>query len=230
MSSTASNAAAGFGSIAPCHVAQRVLVVDDHPIVRDGLKQALARADGISVEGEAGSSDEALAAIRRAHWDLVILDVSLPGRSGLDLLRDLRRIRPGVPVLVLSVHTEEEIAVRAIRGGAAGYLRKDCATRELVEAVRVLLDGHKFISAAVAERLAEEIGREVSGPRHTRLSDRELEVVCLVATGKSTKQIASALSVGKSTVSTYRQRIFEKLEVRSNAEITRYALRHGLVS
>jgi two-component system, NarL family, invasion response regulator UvrY len=209
---------------------RRVLIVDDHPIVRDGLKQVLARAGNIGVAGEADNAEDALAEVRREDWDLVVLDMSLPGRSGLDLLRDLRRVRPALPVLVLSVHPEDELAVRAIRAGASGYLRKDCSATDLVSAIEVILDGRKFISASVAEQLAEEIGGNGDRPLHERLSDRELEVVSLIASGRSAKEIAAALAISKSTVSTYRARILEKLRLHSTAEITRYALRSGLVT
>lgn len=230
MSTIAQNTNRGSEHASRYATLRRVLVVDDHPIIRDGLIRVLRRAERVCVEGEASNADEALAQVRRTDFDLVVLDVSLPGRSGLDLLRDFRRLRPSMPVLVLSVHAEDELAVRAIRAGASAYLRKDCPVRELVEAVELLLDGRKFISPSVAERLAEEIGREAAGPLHARLSNRELEVLSLVAAGKSTKEVAAALSVSKSTVSTYRQRIYEKLNVCSNAEITRYALQHGLVT
>jgi two-component system invasion response regulator UvrY len=209
---------------------RKVLIVDDHPIVRDGLKQVLGRAEEIIVAGEADSADDALAQVRREDWDLLILDVSLPGRSGFDLLHDLRRVKPDLPVLVLSMHAEEEFAVRAIRAGASGYLRKDCSSTDLVSAIEVILEGRKFITASVALQLAEEIGHDGDRPLHERLSDRELEVLTLIASGKSTKEIAAMLSVGKSTVSTYRTRIMEKLKLHSNAEITRYGIRSGLVT
>jgi DNA-binding NarL/FixJ family response regulator len=209
---------------------RKVLIVDDHPIVRAGLKQVLGRAADIIVAGEADNADDALAQVRREDWDLLVLDVSLPGRSGLDLLRDLRRVKPALPVLVLSMHPEEELAVRAIRAGASGYLCKDCSATDLIAAIEVILEGRKFISASVAEQLAEEVGPDSDRPLHERLSDREFEVLNLIASGKSTKEIGAALSVGKSTVSTYRTRIMEKLKLHSNAEMTRYALRSGLVT
>ncbi|HEY6066924.1 MAG TPA: response regulator transcription factor [Thermoanaerobaculia bacterium] len=209
---------------------KRILVVDDHPIVRDGLKQVVARSGNLSVEGEAGTAEEALALVARDEWDLVVLDITLPGRSGIDLLRDLRRLKPALPVLILSVHPEEEFAVRAIKAGAEGYLRKDCAAADLVAAIEVVLTGRKFISPSVAERLAEDVQRESGRPLHERLSNRELEVVSLIAGGKTTKEIAAILSVSKSSVSTYRQRILEKLSLHSTGEITRYAVEHGLVT
>jgi two-component system invasion response regulator UvrY len=209
---------------------KRILVVDDHPIVRDGLKQVLARTEGFSVEGEAGSAEEAMKLIEGEDFDLVVLDITLPGRSGLDLLRDLRRTKPALAVLILSAHPEDEFAVRAIKAGAEGYLRKYCAAVDLVAAIEVVLEGRKFISTSVAQQLADEVQRESEGPLHERLSNRELEVVSQIAAGKSTKEIAAALSVSKSSISTYRRRIFDKLRLRSNAEITRYALQFGLVT
>lgn len=209
---------------------KKILIVDDHPIVRDGLKQILADADGLVVGGEAASADEALSLVRQADWDLVVLDITLPGRTGIDLMRDLRRERPALPVLMLSIHPEEELGVRAVKAGAAGYLNKECASDDLVRAIQLIVTGNKYVSRFLAERLIEEIQRDTAKPPHEMLSDREYEVMSLVAAGKSMKEIAAALSLSKSTVSTYRSRILDKLKVRSNAEITRYALQHGLVA
>jgi DNA-binding NarL/FixJ family response regulator len=230
MSTVAHDTSGGPAGVSRFGRPRKVLIVDDHPIVREGLKQVLGHAGNIVVAGEAGNADDALAQARREDWDLLVLDVSLPGRSGLDLLRDLRRVKPDLPVLVLSMHAEEELAVRAIRAGASGYLRKDCSATDLVSAIEVILEGRKFISPSVALQLAEEVGRDGDRPLHDRLSDRELEVLTLIASGRSAKEVAAVLSVGKSTVSTYRTRIMEKLKLHSNAEITRYALRSGLVT
>lgn len=213
----------------PTRPVKRIAIVDDHPIVRNGLKQLLGERPGLAVEGEAASAEEALSLVRKGEWDLVVLDIGLPGRSGLDLLRDLRKTRPRLPVLVLSVHAEEEFAVRTIRAGASGYLTKGCASEELLRAISLILAGHKYISPSVAEKLADEIRRDGGQAPHDLLSDRELEVLSLIASGKTAKEVAAALAVSKSTVSTYRLRILEKLKLGSNAEITRYALQHGLV-
>lgn len=209
---------------------KRILIVDDHPIVRDGLKQILAGTDDLVVGGEASNADEALALVRASEWDLVVLDVTLPGRTGIDLLRDLRRERPRLPVLVLSIHSEEELGVRAVRAGASGYLNKGSAASDLVRAIQLVVGGSKYISRSLADRLIEELQRDSNKPLHETLSDREYEVMALIASGKSMKEVGAALSLSKSTVSTYRRRVFEKLHVQSNAEITRYALHHGLVT
>jgi len=209
---------------------KKILIVDDHPIVRDGLKQILADTEDMVVGGEAGSADEALALVRDADWDLVVLDITLPGRTGIDLLRDLRRERPALPVLMLSIHPEEELGVRAVKAGASGYLNKECASDDLVHAIQLIVTGNKYISRRLSERLIEEIQKDTNKPPHELLSDREYEVMALISAGRSMKEVAAALSLAKSTVSTYRVRILDKLNVRSNAEITRYALHHGLVN
>lgn len=209
---------------------KRILIVDDHPIVRDGLKQILADTEDFVVGAEAGNADEALALVRESDWDLVVLDITLPGRTGLDLLRDLRRERPLLPVLMLSIHPEDELGVRAVKAGASGYLCKGCASDDLVHAIRLMVSGNKYVSRSLADRLIEEIQRDTSKPPHETLSAREYEVMSLIASGKSMKEIGAALSLGKSTVSTYRLRVLDKLNAKSNAEITRYALQHGLLS
>lgn len=209
---------------------KRILIVDDHPIVRDGLKQILAETEDLVVGAEAGNADDALALVRESEWDLVVLDITLPGRTGIDLLRDLRRERPLLPVLILSIHSEDELGVRAVKAGASGYLSKECASDDLVRAIQLIVHGNKYISRSLADRLIEEIQRDTNKPPHETLSDREYEVMSLIAAGKSMKEVGAALSLSKSTVSTYRQRVFDKLKVKSNAEITRYALHHGLVN
>jgi len=209
---------------------KRILIVDDHPIVRDGLKQILGDTDDLVVGGEAGNADEALSLVRESDFDLVVLDITLPGRTGIDLLRDLRRERPALPVLMLSIHPEDELGIRAVKAGASGYLSKQCASDDLVHAIQLIVTGNKYISRSLADHLIEEIQRDTNKPPHELLSDREYEVMSLIATGSSMKEVAAALSLCKSTVSTYRVRIMDKLNVRSNAEITRYAIHHGLVN
>lgn len=208
---------------------KKILIVDDHPIVRDGLKQILGQSADLVVSGEAGNADEALALVRDSDFDLVVLDITLPGRTGIDLLRDLRRERPTLPVLMLSIHPEDELGIRAVKAGASGFLSKECASDDLVRAIQLIVSGNKYISRALADRLIEEIQRDTNRPPHEQLSDREYEVMSLIATGSSMKEVAAALSLSKSTVSTYRARILDKLNVKSNAEITRYAIHHGLV-
>jgi len=209
---------------------KKILIVDDHPIVRDGLKQILGQSADLVVSGEAGNADEALALVRDSDFDLVVLDITLPGRTGIDLLRDLRRERPTLPVLMLSIHPEDELGIRAVKAGASGFLSKECASDDLVRAIQLIVSGNKYISRALADRLIEEIQRDTNRPPHEQLSDREYEVMSLIATGSSMKEVAAALSLSKSTVSTYRARILDKLNVKSNAEITRYAINHGLVN
>jgi DNA-binding NarL/FixJ family response regulator len=206
----------------------RVLIVDDHPIVRAGLRQILAETPDLVVAGEAGDAAEALLRLRADPWDLVVLDISLPGRSGLDLLRELEQAAPDVPVLVLSVHESDEYALRALRAGAAGYLTKDRTATELVQALRILLRGETYISRRVVERLVHE-RQDAEGPPHQALSERELEVFRLLASGKAVKEVAATLALSKSTVTTYRERVLQKLGLHSNTELTRYAVEHGLL-
>jgi DNA-binding NarL/FixJ family response regulator len=207
----------------------RLLVADDHAIVRRGLRQIVAEAPDLSVAGEAATADEVLARVEERSWDVVILDLSLPGGNGLDLLGEVKRRRPDLPVLILTVHSEEQYAVRALRAGAAGYLTKESAPEQLVEAVRKVVRGGKYVSPAVAERLAFTLGRDVDRPPHEALSDREYQVLRMVASGKTVSEIAEALSLSVKTVSTYRSRILEKMEMKTNAELTHYAIKNRLV-
>jgi two-component system, NarL family, invasion response regulator UvrY len=207
---------------------RRVLIVDDHPIVRAGLRGILAETPDLVVAGEAGDAAEALARLRGDPWDLVVLDISLPGRSGLDLLREIEQAAPDIPVLVLSVHESDEYALRALRAGAAGYLTKDRTATELVQALRILLRGETYVSRRVIDRLVHE--RQDAGRLpHEALSERELEVFRLLASGKAAKEVAATLALSKSTVSTYRARVLQKLGLHSNTELTRYAVEHGLL-
>lgn len=207
---------------------RRVLIVDDHPIVRAGLRGILAETPDLMVAGEAGDATEALARLRGDPWDLVVLDISLPGRSGLDLLREVEQAAPDVPVLVLSVHESDEYALRALRAGAAGYLTKDRTATELVQALRIILRGETYISRRVVDRLVHE-RQHAEGPPHEALSERELEVFRLLASGRAVKEVAATLALSKSTVSTYRERVLQKLGLHSNTELTRYAVEHGLL-
>jgi DNA-binding NarL/FixJ family response regulator len=207
---------------------RRVLIVDDHPIVRAGLRQILAETPDLVVAGEAGDATEALVRLRGDPWDLVVLDISLPGRSGLDLLREVEQAAPDVPVLVLSVHESDEYALRALRAGAAGYLTKDRTATELVQALRIILRGETYISRRVVDRLVHE-RQPAEGPPHEALSERELEVFRLLASGRAVKEVAATLALSKSTVSTYRERVLQKLGLHSNTELTRYAVEHGLL-
>jgi DNA-binding NarL/FixJ family response regulator len=207
----------------------RILVADDHPLLRSGLRQVLAQEPDLMVAGEAEDSEQVLQCVEQESWDIVILDITMPGRSGLDVLRDLRKKRPDLPVLVLSMHAEDQFAVRAIKAGANGYISKDNAATEVVRAIRKILTGKKYVSPRLAEILADALNSETDRPLHETLSDREFQVLCQLASGKTVSQIAAEISLSVKTVSTYRARILEKMSMRNNAELTRYAIQNGLV-
>jgi len=208
----------------------RVLIADDHDVVRKGLILILEKSfPGIDVE-EAADGRKALALMEKGSYALVLLDISMPGRSGLEVLKEVKRLRPGVPVLILSMHPEEEYAVRAFRAGASGYLTKDSAADELVQAVRTVLAGRRYMSASLTEMLVRELESNGVGPRHNALSDREMQVMRMLASGKTVTEIADELSLSVKTISTYRSRILEKLQVRNNAELARYAFENRLVN
>ena len=207
----------------------RILLADDHAMVRNGLQLILAAAFKEAKFGEAEDCQQALAAAIEHHWDLVILDVSMPGRGGLDVLKELKAQRPKTPVLVLSMHAERQFAVRALRAGAAGYLTKASAGAELLKAVEHILAGGRYVSAGLAEQLASELGPIGGGLLHERLSAREFEILRLIASGKTVKEIAAELALSGNTISTYRARILEKMKLRTNAELTHYAISNQLV-
>jgi DNA-binding NarL/FixJ family response regulator len=206
-----------------------ILIADDHAILRRGLKEILAdELEGARLD-EAGNAQEVLAQLQSRTWDLVILDITMPGRSGLDLLRDLQQLRPKLPVLVLSMHPENQYAKRVLRAGAAGYMNKETAPKELVKAVRKVLAGGRYVSAELAEKLAADLSADAARLPHERLSDREFEVLRMIASGKTASQIAEELHLSVTTVSTYRARILEKMGMTNNAELMRYALDNRLV-
>ena len=207
----------------------RMLVVDDHPVVRRGLIQTLAEAFPGVLLGEAANAQEALEQIWNHEWDVVLLDVSMPGRSGLDVLKEVRQERQKLPVLVLSMYPEDEFALRVLQNGAAGYLTKQTAPHELVLAVKKVLTGGRYISPSVAERLAEHLNRDTEKAPHQLLSDREYQVMCMLAAGKTVKEIGAELSLSIKTISTYRSRILEKMLLKNNAELMRYAVENELV-
>jgi two-component system invasion response regulator UvrY len=207
----------------------RILVADDHPLLRSGLKQVISQEPDLTVAGEAETSDEVLQQISEREWDFVVLDITMPGRGGLDVLREIRRQRPELPVLVLSMHAEDQFAVRAIKAGANGYLSKETAGTELVTAIRKVLTGKKYVSPNLAEMLADALDSDIARPLHASLSDREFQVLCQIASGKTVSQIAQETSLSVKTVSTYRSRVLEKMKMRNNSELTRYALQNGLV-
>jgi two-component system invasion response regulator UvrY len=207
----------------------RALLADDHRLVREGLKQLLSEAPGIVVAAEAANSQEVMEKVRTEEIDVVLLDISMPGRSGLEVLKELKRIRPNLPVLMVTMYPEKEYAVRALKTGAAGYLTKSCAPDELITAVRRVTSGGRYVSPSVAEVLAVELQEGVEKPRHELLSNRELQVMLMIARGKTVGEIAVDMCLSAKTVSTYRARILEKLRLSNNAEITRYAIKEGLV-
>src|SRR5688500_7971544 len=207
----------------------RVLIVDDHAIVREGLKRILADAPELRVAGEAASGTEAIRLVREGSWDVMLLDVSLPGANGLEVLRAVRECVPQLPVLVLTMYPEDQYAIRMLRAGAAGYLTKEGAPGQLVTAIRKVAAGGKYISPAVAEKLAWELERRKQPATHEDLSNREFEILRLIASGKTVSQIAQDLHLSVKTVSTYRMRLLTKLNMKSNAELTHYAIKDGHV-
>lgn len=206
-----------------------VLLVDDHAIARNGVRLMLGTADGIAVAGEAGDAQQAIALVHERGFDVALLDITLPGMSGLDLLRHLRSASPATAVLMLSTYAEEIYAIRALRLGAAGYLTKDVPTTVLVDAVRGAAAGRRYVSPALVEKLASMVSGESATAGHEALSNRELEVFKLIACGEPLVQIGERLHLSPNTVTTYRARILEKMGLGSNAELTRYALEYGLI-
>ena len=205
-----------------------VLIADDHAIVRQGLKQILSETDDLVIAGEADGGAEALVLARNQHWDVFLLDVAMPNRNGIDTLKQLKKEFPRLPVLMLSMHPEDQYAVRAIQAGAAGYLTKQSAPSELVAAIRKVARGGKYISPALAEKLAGIVAGGERSPLE-KLANRELEVLRLLAAGKTLTQIAETLNLAVATVSTHRARLLEKLQLDSTAELIRFGIEHGLV-
>jgi DNA-binding NarL/FixJ family response regulator len=208
----------------------RILVVDDHAVVRHGVKQILVEHFTQAVIGEAQSAEDMFGQLQKGHWNMVILDVGMPGKGGLEALKELKQRQPKLPVLVLSAYPEDQLALRLLRAGAAGYLSKDSAPRELVHATKKILGGGRFISASLADLLAANLESSLEKPLHEQLSDREYQVMCLIAVGKSLKDIADELAVSVSTINTYRARILEKMHARNNTELTHYAIANRLVN
>jgi DNA-binding NarL/FixJ family response regulator len=207
----------------------RVLIVDDHEVLREGVKRIFEKQASTAIIGEASTPQEALKLAREQDWDVVVLDLSLGGRSGLEVLKELKQIRPRLPVLILSMHSEEQFAQRAFKAGAAGYVTKDSPQAELVKAIKKVIQGGRYVSPALAEHLLVNLRRETDQPPHEILSDREFEVMRLIASGKTVGEIAGILSLSGGTISTYRTRILEKMGMKTNAELTYYALQNKLV-
>jgi len=208
----------------------RVLIADDHPIVREGLKQIVNETRDIVVAGEASNGEELLNKLKEGNYDVVVLDITMPGRNGVDILRQLRSERPQLPVLMLSIHPEEQYALRVLRAGASGYLTKESAQDELVLAIRKVSRGGKYISSSLAEKLAFELEVGHEQAPHEALSDREYQVMCMIASGKTVMEIAQEISLSEKTISTYRSRILEKMKMKNNAELTYYAIKNQLVA
>jgi len=207
----------------------KILIADDHAIVREGLKQIVADTSDMIVTAEASDGHEVLALMSQDNYDVVVLDMAMPGLTGLDILKQIKRETPKLPVLILSVHPEEQYAVRALKAGASGYLTKERAPDELITAIRKVSMGGKYITSSLAEKLAFELEVDTEKPPHKTLSDREFQVMCMIAKGKTIKDIAEELYLSPKTISTYRFRILEKMKMKSNEELTHYARNNHLV-
>lgn len=207
----------------------KVLIADDHAIVRKGLRQLLIEEFPSARVEEVGDAESLISKSLQGDWDVVICDLSMPGRSGLDALRQIRQSSPSLPVLIMSMHPEDQYALRVLKAGASGYLNKESIHDELIKAIHTVLRGKKFITPSIAEKLAEAFDTDSGQHPHEALSDREFDVFKLIATGKSVSEIAQQLSLSVTTVSTYRARIMEKMKMRSNADLTRYALEKSLI-
>ncbi|MBL0285013.1 MAG: response regulator transcription factor [Zoogloea sp.] len=206
----------------------RVLIADDHAIVRQGLRQILSDTPDLTVAGEAENGVQAVQMVRTGEWDVVLMDVSMPDRNGIDALKIIKKEFPRLPVLILSMYPEEQYAIRALKAGAAGYLTKQSAPELLVTAIRQVASGKKYVSPSLAEELANAIGDDSERLPHEKLSDREYQTLCMIASGKTPTEIAEALNLSVKTVSVYRARLLEKMNLRNNAELTHYGLKHGL--
>jgi DNA-binding NarL/FixJ family response regulator len=207
----------------------RILITDDHAVVRQGLKQILAEEFTRAEFGEAASAAEAIDRVWKENWDVVVLDITMPGRSGLEVLKEIKKSKPKLPVLVLSMHPEDQFAVRLLKIGASGYMTKESAPNELVGAVKKVMAGGRYISGSLAEKMASYLAIDVQTPPHERLSDREFLVLRMIASGKTPTVIAKELGLSVKTVSTYRMRILEKMDMANNAELTHYAIQNNLV-
>ena len=207
----------------------RILIADDHTIVREGLKQIISDISGMEVTEEARNGNEAIRKIRGGSVDVVLLDISMPGKSGLETLKEIRLENRAIPVLILTMHPEEQYAIRVLKAGASGYLTKESAPEELITAIRKVTNGGKYISSSLAEKLVFHLEVDVDKPLHEALSDREYQVLCKIASGNTISEIADEMSLSVKTISTYRTRILEKMVMKSNAELTYYAIKNQLV-
>jgi two-component system invasion response regulator UvrY len=207
----------------------KILIADDHAIVREGLKQIVAEEKDIQVAGEAENAEQMMELLEKEKWSLIILDINMPGKSGLEALKDIKQLYPALPVLILSMFSEDQYGIRALKAGASGYLKKVSAPTELVTAIRKIVSGGKYINPSLAEKLADKFGETQKKSLHENLSDREYQIMCNIALGKSAEEIAQELSISINTVYTYRNRILEKMSLKSNVELTQYVLSNKLV-
>jgi len=209
----------------------KIYIVDDHTIIREGLKRIISTTDDIEIVGEATNAQEIINSALEPDWkvDIVLLDIALPGRSGIDILKYLKGLKPNQKFLVLSIHSEEQFALRMLRSGASGYLNKDSAPEKLIEAIRKVYSGGMYVSPELAERLASQVGQDLERSPHELLSDREYQVMCMIASGKTVTEIANELSLSVKTISTNRRRILKKMYMKSNSQLTYYAIKNKLV-
>ena len=207
----------------------RILIADDHQIVRAGLKNLLSEYKEFTVAGEAGSGAETVKMVRASDWDLVLLDITMPDMNGVDTLQQIKRSKPDLPVLILSMHPEDQYAVNLLRAGANGYVCKECAHEQLIGAIRTVVAGRRYVSPALGDQLAGDLSGDTQKAMHTELSEREFQVFCKLAAGQAVSEIANELFLSVKTVSTYRSRILEKMGMKTNANLTYYAIKHGLI-
>ena len=207
----------------------KIIIADDHAIVREGLKQIVAEEKDMIVCGEAEDAASLMELLKIEKWSIVVLDINMPGKSGLEVLKDIKQFYPDLPVLILSMFSEDQYGLRVIKAGASGYLKKVSAPTELVNAIRKIVSGRKYINPSLAEKLAENLGNEKNNFLHERLSDREYQIMCNIASGKSAEEIAEELSLSINTIYTYRNRILEKMAMKSNVELTQYAIQNKLI-
>jgi DNA-binding NarL/FixJ family response regulator len=207
----------------------KVLIADDHPLFREGIKRMLSETSDIVVADEASNGQEVLKIVEKNDFDVIMLDISMPGRSGLDIIKQLKCDRPDLHILILSMHSEEEYAERALKAGAAGYLVKKTTPDEVVTAIRKVSMGKKYVSSSLAERLACHVGKSFNKLPHETLSDREYEVMCMIASGKTLKEIANEISLSRKTISTHRSHILEKMSMKNNSQLIHYALQNNII-
>lgn len=208
----------------------RIFIADDHAVVREGLKQIISEVSGMQIAGESDNGFDVVSHVATNRYDVVILDITMPGPNILDLVKQIRQSKPRLPILVLSIHPEEQYAVRVLRAGASGYLTKESAPDELVNAIQKVSRGGKYVSAALAENILFTLGTDQEKMPHDHLSDREYQALCMIASGRTVKNIAEELNLSEKTISTYRCRVLQKMGMKSNAEITHYAFKYGLVN